>query len=57
LKKKNRFERAVVQVLATVENTYGKRISIICSNTAGLITYVSPGAEQMLGIKIHFYDF
>jgi len=49
LKKKNKFERSVVQVLASVENSFGKKISVVCSNTAGLITYVSPGAEQMLG--------
>ena len=45
LKKKNKFERSVVQVLAN----NSQALSIICTNTNGLITYISPAAEQLLG--------
>ncbi len=51
LKKRNKFDRALTNVLVTPEMPNGKQMSIICTNTNGLITYVSPGAEKLLGYQ------
>jgi hypothetical protein len=46
LKKTNRADKAVSKALLDMGNS---RSSIICTNTNGIITYVSPGAERLLG--------
>lgn len=53
LKQKNRFERALIGVMASVggylSGTEGGDVAIICSDTMGTISYFSTSAQNLLG--------
>jgi len=52
LKRLNKFDKAVTTELVTSELANCKPlVSIICTNTNGVITYSSPGAEKLLGYE------
>jgi len=51
LPKQNIFERSLVAVLSSVRNDLGDDHAVLATSLQGLITYVSPGTEKILGYK------